>query len=127
MIGLGKAALKIFVALESCDMRKFFNGPFDAAVRHLNDGKLGTDMLFGFSGRTRSSGLSSTGSSGASPSASTPASTSSTSGRMCWEWKRSGHRLPQAARRASAASQRPREPGRPRGRPGGGGRKRKKR
>ena len=48
MIGLGKAALKIFVALEPCDMRKSFNGLFDAAVRHLNDGKLGTDMLFVF-------------------------------------------------------------------------------
>lgn len=48
MIGLGKAALKIFVALEPCDMRKSFNGLFDAAGRHLNDGKLSTDMLFVF-------------------------------------------------------------------------------
>lgn len=35
MIGLGKAALKIYAALEPCDMRKSFNGLFDAAVRHL--------------------------------------------------------------------------------------------
>jgi transposase len=48
MIGLGKAALKIFVAREPWDMRKSFNGLFDAAVRHLNDGTLGTDMLFVF-------------------------------------------------------------------------------
>jgi transposase len=48
MIGLGKAALKIFVALEPRDMRKSFNGLPDAAVRHLNDGKLGTDILFVF-------------------------------------------------------------------------------
>ena len=48
MIGPGKAALKIFVALEPCDMRKSFNGLFDAAGRHLKDGKLGTDMLFVF-------------------------------------------------------------------------------
>lgn len=53
MIGLGKAALKIFVALEPCDMRKSFNGLFDAAVGHLNDGKLGTDMLFVFSNKRK--------------------------------------------------------------------------
>ena len=29
MIGLGKAALKIFVALEPCDLRKSFNGLFE--------------------------------------------------------------------------------------------------
>jgi hypothetical protein len=34
-----------------------------------------------------------------------PTRRNSTSGRMSWEWERSGHRLPQAARRASAASQ----------------------
>jgi hypothetical protein len=40
MIGLGKAALKIFVALEPCDMRKSFNGLFEAASRHLTERKL---------------------------------------------------------------------------------------
>lgn len=48
MIGLGKAALKIFVALEPCDMRKSFNGLFAAASQQLGDGRLGTDMLFVF-------------------------------------------------------------------------------
>ena len=48
MIGLGKAALKIYVALEPCDMRKSFNGLFAAASQQLGDGRLGTDMLFVF-------------------------------------------------------------------------------
>lgn len=32
MIGLGSSALKIFVALEPCDMRKSFNGLYEAAT-----------------------------------------------------------------------------------------------
>jgi len=48
MIGLGKAALKIYVALEPCDMRKSFNGLFAAVSQQLSDGRLGTDTLFVF-------------------------------------------------------------------------------
>ena len=48
MIGLGKAALKIYVALEPCDMRKSLNGLSAAASQQLGDGRLGTDMLFVF-------------------------------------------------------------------------------
>jgi len=37
MISLGNAALKIFVALEPCDMRKGFNVLYAAASQHLRE------------------------------------------------------------------------------------------
>jgi|GEM_PF-2090283 len=48
MIALGNAALKIFVALDPCDMRKFFNGLFELASQHLDGIRLGRDNLFVF-------------------------------------------------------------------------------
>ena len=53
MIGLGTAALKIFVALEPCDMRKSFNGLFSLASQHLEDNRLGRDTLFVFVNKRR--------------------------------------------------------------------------
>jgi len=53
MIGLGNAALKIFVALAPCDMRKSFNGLFDLASQHLEDQRLGCDTLFVFVNKRR--------------------------------------------------------------------------
>ena len=53
MIGLGQAALKIYVALEPCDMRKSFHGLFDLAVQHLEDNRLGCDVLFVFTNKRR--------------------------------------------------------------------------
>jgi transposase len=53
MISLGNAALKIFVALEPCDMRKGFNGLYAAASQHLREGRLGTDLLFVFANKRR--------------------------------------------------------------------------
>lgn len=53
MIALGNAALKIFVALEPCDMRKSFNGLFDLASGHLEDHRLGCDTLFVFANKRR--------------------------------------------------------------------------
>ncbi len=53
MIALGNAALKIFVALQPCDMRKSFNGLFDIASNHLEDQRLGCDTLFVFVNKRR--------------------------------------------------------------------------
>ncbi|MBL9159623.1 MAG: hypothetical protein JNJ70_19230 [Verrucomicrobiales bacterium] len=47
MISLANAALKIYVALEPCDMRKGFNGLYASASQHLREGRLGIDQLFG--------------------------------------------------------------------------------
>jgi hypothetical protein len=35
MIGLGMAALKVYLAVEPCDMRQGFNGLTIAAIEHL--------------------------------------------------------------------------------------------
>jgi len=53
MIALGNAALKIFVALEPCDMRKSFNGLFALASQHLTDNRLGVDTVFVFVNKRR--------------------------------------------------------------------------
>jgi transposase len=52
VIGLGTAALKIFVALEPQDMRKSFQGLTELALGHL-DGKLCREALFVFTNRRR--------------------------------------------------------------------------
>jgi len=48
MISLANAALKIYVALEPCDMRKGFNGLYASASQHLREGRLGVDQIFVF-------------------------------------------------------------------------------
>ena len=53
MIGLGNGALKIFVALEPCDMRKSFNGLYEAATAHLSHQRLTRDVLFVFTNKRR--------------------------------------------------------------------------
>jgi len=53
MIALGNAALKIFVALEPCDLRKSFDGLFAIANGHLAGGRLGSDTLFVFVNKRR--------------------------------------------------------------------------
>ena len=52
MIGLGNAALRIFVALEPQDMRKSFGGLSDLAIGHLNE-TLSKDALFVFTNKRR--------------------------------------------------------------------------
>ena len=47
MIGLGNAALKIYLALDPCDMRKSFNGLSDIARQHLGE-ELCSEALFVF-------------------------------------------------------------------------------
>ena len=53
MIGLGTAALKVFVALEPADMRKSFNGLYDIAVNHLANRRLEREVLFVFTNKRR--------------------------------------------------------------------------
>lgn len=53
MISLANAALKIYVALEPCDMRNGFNGLYASASQHLREGRLGGDQLFVFTNRRR--------------------------------------------------------------------------
>jgi transposase len=50
MIGLGSAALKVYLAVEPCDMRKGFHGLSVAAVEHLGQ-QLQRDALFVFINR----------------------------------------------------------------------------
>jgi transposase len=52
MIGLGVAALKIYVALEPQDMRKSFQGLSELAVGHLEE-KLTREALFVFTNKRR--------------------------------------------------------------------------
>ena len=52
MIGLGSAALRIYIALEPQDMRKSFGGLSDLAMGHLKE-TLSKDALFVFTNRTR--------------------------------------------------------------------------
>lgn len=53
MIGLGTAALKIFLALEPADMRRSFNGLYDIAANHLAERRLERDVLFVFTNKRR--------------------------------------------------------------------------
>lgn len=53
MISLANAALKIYVALEPCDMRKGFNGLYASASQHLRERRLGVDQLFVFANKRR--------------------------------------------------------------------------
>jgi transposase len=50
VIGLGMSALKVYLAVEPCDMRKGFQGLSVAAVEHLNQA-LDRDALFVFINR----------------------------------------------------------------------------
>ena len=52
MIGLGSAAMKIYVALEPQDMRKSFQGLSELAEGHLEE-KLRREALFVFTNRRR--------------------------------------------------------------------------
>jgi len=52
VIGLGTAALKIFVALEPQDMRKSFQGLSELALEHLGE-QLSRDALFVFTNKRR--------------------------------------------------------------------------
>lgn len=52
MIGLGAAALRIYVALEPQDMRKSFQGLSELAEGHLDE-KLRKEALFIFTNRRR--------------------------------------------------------------------------
>ena len=52
MIGLGTAALKIFVALEPQDLRKSFQGLSEWALGHLEE-QLSREALFVFTNRPR--------------------------------------------------------------------------
>lgn len=52
MLNLGSAALKVFLALEPCDMRKSFNGLSELANRH-HDSIPARDSLFVFTNKNR--------------------------------------------------------------------------
>ncbi len=52
MLNLASAALKVFLALEPCDMRKSFNGLYELAGRH-HDSNPGRDSLFVFTNKNR--------------------------------------------------------------------------
>jgi len=52
MIGLGSAALRIYIALEPQDMRKSFGGLSDLAMGHLKE-TLSKDALFVFTNKRR--------------------------------------------------------------------------
>ena len=51
MLNLCSAALKIFLALDPCDMRKSFNGLSELAAHH--DSNPGRDSLFVFTNKNR--------------------------------------------------------------------------
>lgn len=52
MIGLGQTTLKVFLALDHCDMRKGFSGLSALASEHLGE-TLARDALFVFINRRR--------------------------------------------------------------------------
>ena len=53
MIGLANASLKIYVALEACDMRKSFNGLYDIVSQQLDSRRLSSEALFVFINKRR--------------------------------------------------------------------------
>jgi len=52
VLNLGSAALKVFLALEPCDMRKSFNGLSELAGRY-HDSTPGCDSLFVFTNKDK--------------------------------------------------------------------------
>jgi len=52
MIGLTNSSLKIFIALDPCDMRKSFNGLYDIATGHLS-GQLTTEAVYVFTNKRK--------------------------------------------------------------------------
>jgi len=53
MLNLGSAALRVFLAVEPCDMRKSFNGLYELAMRHHDTRPPGRDSLFVFTNKRR--------------------------------------------------------------------------
>ena len=53
MIGLANASLKIYVALEACDMRKSFKGLVDIGGQQFDDTRLTREELFVFTNKRR--------------------------------------------------------------------------
>ena len=53
MIGLGNGALKIYLALDPCDMRKSFNGLYDIVSSQLETNRLTREALFVFCNKRR--------------------------------------------------------------------------
>ena len=53
MLNLGSAALRVFLAVEPCDMRKSFNGLYALACRHHETRPPGRDSLFVFTNKRR--------------------------------------------------------------------------
>ena len=53
MIGLGYGSLKIYVALEPCDMRKSFNGLYDIVCQQFDNSRLSREVLFVFANKRR--------------------------------------------------------------------------
>ena len=53
MIGLGNGALKIYLALDPCDMRKSFNGLYDIVSSQLDTSRLTREALFVFCNKRR--------------------------------------------------------------------------
>ena len=52
MIGLTNSSLKIFIALEPCDMRKSFNGLHDITTGHLS-GELTREAVYVFTNKRK--------------------------------------------------------------------------
>jgi transposase len=53
MLNLTAAALRVFLAVEPCDMRKSFNGLYELACRHHQTRPPGRDSLFVFTNKRR--------------------------------------------------------------------------
>jgi len=53
MIGLTCHSLKIYVALEACDMRKSFNGLYAIVCQQFDETQLSRDALFVFTNKRR--------------------------------------------------------------------------
>ncbi len=53
MLNLGSAALRVFLAVDPCDMRKSFNGLYELACRHHETRPPGRDSLFVFTNKLR--------------------------------------------------------------------------